>query len=698
MMIMRFFNLQTSRVLFALALALSITPSPLAAASPLNWRWSNPSPHGNNIVDMISTNGIVLQVCERGRIYASSDLQTWIPKESRTTSALRSVCFFNNQFLISGADGTVVTGGTNLDFTPISLGTVDWLEGITASPNLAVAVGDNGAIYTSGDGKSWQRQAVPFTTWLRSVAFGTPGNQPTFVAVGEQGFAATSNDGKKWQAVTALTPQNLNRVAWTKGQFWAVGDAGAAFSSANGKSWSPIQTGATNTLNIVAGAAGSTVLAGDYEVRLDEGRGTWSDETAATKSFPAPLWNYLCGFNDGASYLLGGRTGMFIEGFKTNATSATFWLPFVSSTRNWLWDLKAFPSALVAVGDGATVMTSLDGVSWAQESLPTAPAGTVFLGVGGRTNLAVAVGTAGTIMLSHDDLLPVVSTNLNGTLSTNFVGSLGIAWSLVQPAPTANDLQGVAEFNGLLVVTGGNGTVLTSPDGAAWQTHATPTTSFLSSVAAGSGGLVAVGKGGTILQSADAVSWTPRVSNTTNWIYRIRSFPTKWIAVGQNGTILTSADGSNWAKQAGGTTSWLNDIILVGDTFFAIGNQGTVLTSPDAIQWSNAGMITSKSLYGAATRDGRLIVAGVEGVILRAQVIPPSAPVALLKYPQAAAQNFFLFGGQTDQRFMLDRSTNLIDWLQGPLLEITDPTGTFIYQDSGTNAPGIQFFRAKPLP
>src|SRR5439155_7530154 len=45
---------------------------PAATPSPI-WRWSNPSPHGNNIVEMISTNGFAVQVCDRGQLYSSVD-------------------------------------------------------------------------------------------------------------------------------------------------------------------------------------------------------------------------------------------------------------------------------------------------------------------------------------------------------------------------------------------------------------------------------------------------------------------------------------------------------------------------------------------------------------------------------------------------------------------------------------------------
>jgi hypothetical protein len=39
-----------------------VCPRAVSLTLPLNWRWSNPSPHGNNIVDLISTNGVAIQV------------------------------------------------------------------------------------------------------------------------------------------------------------------------------------------------------------------------------------------------------------------------------------------------------------------------------------------------------------------------------------------------------------------------------------------------------------------------------------------------------------------------------------------------------------------------------------------------------------------------------------------------------------
>src|SRR2546425_8412554 len=120
--------------------------------SPVVWRWSNPTPHGNNVIDMANSAAVTVQVCERGQIYFSTDLLTWVPQESHTTNALRAVTFFGERIVITGANGTVLYADAPGDFKlgDLGLGTSDWLEGVVAAPDLSllVAVGDNGAIYT----------------------------------------------------------------------------------------------------------------------------------------------------------------------------------------------------------------------------------------------------------------------------------------------------------------------------------------------------------------------------------------------------------------------------------------------------------------------------------------------------------------------------------------------------------------------
>lgn len=670
----------------------SVAASSLAAPFPLTWRWSNPKPHGNDIFDLLSTDGIFIQVCDRGQIYSSADLVNWLPLPSPTTNALRAITLFQGELLIAGGRGTLLRGNLVDGFSLRNLGTEDWLEGIAASPTLAVAVGDRAAIYTSSDGQTWQRRTPPFTNWLRSVAFGNG----TFVTVGVAGLIATSPDGITWtrRAPPSQLNSDFNRVAWLGDRFWIAGDAlaraglvrGVALSSADGQSWrvelpdALTFAGPTNNLYAIAGTpSGARLVAGDGAVRLKEAGASWTDETAPAKAAPAPVVPYLNALAQNEVFILSGKAGVIVRGTQSTPDTGFDWVRMHDSFRFWFWDVTRTPDFYLAVGDPAAVMSSDDGITWTLEFVPEVVAGEVLLGVGGRSDLFVVAGSAGSLLYSSD----------------------GALWSAVQPRPTGKDLQGVAALGDLLVVTGGDGTILTSTNGTSWTQRPKKTSAFLSGVTAFPGGLVAVGDQGTVLTSPDGVDWTPRASGTTNWIYRVRYAGGRLIAVGQNGLILTSSDGLDWQPQLSGTPRWLNDVAFLDDTWFIVGNQGTLLTSTNATDWTPADIITSKSLFGLATFEGQLLAVGLDGAILRSQVIPRTTPVHIEQYAHSRTNDLvtdvFLFTGVTDQQFTLENALELTNWTAGVALELLDPSGTLLYvqTSSSSNAPPSRFFRTR---
>ncbi len=259
---------------------------------------------------------------------------------------------------------------------------------------------------------------------------------------------------------------------------------------------------------------------------------------------------------------------------------------------------------------------------------------------------------------------------------------------------------------GLYVVGGDEGIILTSPDGTNWTERATPTSQLISGLSAFSNGLVAVGDNGTILSSPNGINWTSRNSGTSDWVYKVRLLDNTLVAVGQNGTILTSTDAINWTSRTSGTSSWLTDATFIEDTYFVVGTQGTVLTSTNLINWAQQGTITKKALYAVATDSQQLLASGVEGVILRSQVVPDLTPITILSYAHVFnptnffEQNLYLFGGKPDQRFTLDRRSNLdaSTWSTGTLLEFLNGDGTLFFLESIlTNvAPPMEFYEAHP--
>ena len=702
-----------------LVLLLCLGASPLLGAS--SWRWSNPLPHGNNVVDMASRNGLVVQVAELGQLYTSPDFRNWTPRDTHTRSALQAVTFLNDRLVATGENGTVVYSDDGATFLTTNLNTTDWLVGVAASPTLAVAVGDNAAVYTSLNGAAWKRQAAPpnvSSYWLLSVAYGAG----TFVAVGEHGYIATSANGTNWtyRAAPAVSPaftDNLMRVAWVKSSavgsfvvtngFWAVADTGRALYSLNGGlSWNLVTNlNCTNVLYAVAGSETNRLLAGDGEVRtsLSEGRLVSWPQQAGPLPPAAPAWTYYSALwdTDSGSYWLAGDAGMLVQGTPTNALYR--WQTPFTPLRDWLWDVTVAAGLYVAVGDHARITTSDDGVQWSVEAVPTtnsvSSSNTVFFGVGGDTNLLLAVGSRGSLALSPNRLLPVVTTNANGGLFTNLVSTMGLAWYPMLP-PTTNDLNAVAVLSNRYYVAGGNGTLLSSANGTNWTTLSSPVTTYLSSLETWTNGLVAVGDAGTILTSPNGSTWTKRNYSTTNWLYRVRCLKATLVAVGENGMILVSSNALNWAAISSGVNTWLTDLEAVGDRFYVLGSLGTVLTSTNLTNWTVFGANTLKSLYGAATQNGQLLAVGIEGVIIRNALIPDLNPVNFLKYARSGQVNLFLVEGAPDQRFRLDASTNLTTWTtNGPVLEITDDSGTLLFlQDTGPSAPPRGSYRTTIVP
>ncbi|MFN0066313.1 MAG: WD40/YVTN/BNR-like repeat-containing protein [Limisphaerales bacterium] len=665
---------------------------------PLRWRWSNPRPHGNNLNDLAVRSGRHVAVGDRGRVYASEDLASWTVLPTPTTRQLRAVTFFGARIIATGEAGTILYSQGSDPFSVAQLNppTEDWLEGIAASPTLAVAVGDNGAIYTSVTAFAWQRASVPFAAWLRAVAWGNN----VFVAVGEDGFAASSADGRNWQSRNSRTTGHLNRVVWDGARFLAASARGSLVISTDGVNWllDTGATGTTNELNALAVGGGRQLLAGDDVLRTRAAvLQPWGDEFGAPQ--PPPRATYLSAAWNGTSLLAGGRAGLLVEGFRTN--NATQWTDLSTGVRHWLWDASRFPDTYVAVGDRATILSSPDGVNWSPELPPLTLTNAIFLGLGGRTNLAIAVGSGGALMISPAAYTDAVVTNAAGAVITNRINLLGLEWQAVNSGVT-NALQGVAADQARILVVGDEGAVITSADGTNWSARVIPERPLLTSVAAHPGGYVAVGRAGALFTSPDAVTWTRRDSSTTNWLYRVRWLNGLLLAMGQAGTLLVGTNGLDWTPRVTGTTAWINDAAYADGAWFLVGNQGTALFSTNAVDWTDAGSITGKSLYAAATHEGQLVVAGIEGLILRAQLTPLLDPVEIAAFDHQVTTNLvrdsLLFIGRPDQQFDLDRAAELETWRLEQRLEITAPDGAVVYIRETTNPPPeAKFYRTVPV-
>jgi hypothetical protein len=642
----------------------------------IEWRWSHPEPHGNNLSDMVYRDGVYVHVTDHGGVYISTNRVMWGRGSTPTLKDLRAAAFLGTRFLATGEEGTVLWSDDLLRFESgtVSPETTDWLEGVATSDTLAVAVGDNGAIFRSADGKSWNRVAAGvFSKWLFGVAHG----EGVFVLVGEGGLIASSADGENWTVRNSGVTEDLTRVVYGGGRFFAVGDAGMVVTSVNGSSWSQDgRTGSPGSLATAAVGSRDRLVAGELALLLRTPLSVWEDQLSSSSPAPAPEWDYAASVWDGTRYLVGGRTGVLVESFRTNAPpfqDETFWLRQDESPRNWLWDATWIGGAYLAVGDQATVLSSLSGARWELESVPEEAEGRVLYGVGGSPETALAVGEGGLMLRSSGGYTNVVTAHevvvggvTNVVWTTNRVSLMGLVWELIEPRPTTNTLQGIAWDGTRYVVSGAGGTLLTGTSPNAWSSTVASGREFLSSVATAGGQWVASGARGALYVSTDGLNWNRQNSGSSNWIYRVAYVGAEWVAVGERGLILTSPDALQWVPRESGTTAWLTAIGSVGGATYVCGTQGTVLRSTNRVDWASVPTLTGKALQGMASRGPQLVVAGAEGVVLRAIAEPTAQAVQITDYrlfhQGTSAVEALVFEGVTEQRFRWESTEAIPDW------------------------------------
>jgi photosystem II stability/assembly factor-like uncharacterized protein len=277
-----------------------------------------------------------------------------------------------------------------------------------------------------------------------------------------------------------------------------------------------------------------------------------------------------------------------------------------------LYGVRSLGGTLFAVGSDGTILTSDDGSAWTQVNFDNT---TLYLsdiasnGETGAGALYVAVGYGSTY------------TSPDGTTWTKQPGAPGgyndrIVW-------------GGAPAN-CFVTVGLSNHLFTSPDGATW------TRRFLNGTpvyaqgtlydVAWNGSLFAVsGDDGTILTSADGADWTIQASGHT--LNGVRYVGSEFIAVGDNGRIVSSFDGSAWDYQYTGDDSYyFEDIASNGSSTWILPGQTYMLRSEDnTLSWA-ADWWGATSTDTAALWDGTRFLWVGDGSILGWDGVSYDAP------------------------------------------------------------------------
>lgn len=201
----------------------------------------------------------------------------------------------------------------------------------------------------------------------------------------------------------------------------------------------------------------------------------------------------------------------------------------------------------------------------------------------------------------------------------------GLKW-MAQPAPTPENLQGIAAWNGeQAVAVGGGGVVLRTADaGKTWSEIKVPKSEVankLFNVRAFAGGIAwAVGEMGAVLKSADFGQTWERALPEKDQAWNDVSFVDKHgILVGEFGQTMTTDDGgTTWQAVKSGVASSLMSVHLRdAANGVAVGLSGVILITRDGgREWTAIERQTREHLNSVSWDGERWVAVGDKGVIV----------------------------------------------------------------------------------
>ena len=275
------------------------------------------------------------------------------------------------------------------------------------------------------------------------------------------------------------------------------------------------------------------------------------------------------------------------------------WTQQVYGTTNNIQEIAYNGDLMVAVGDGGSIATSPDGITWTQRNSSQSITGNNLEDVTWNGAHWIAVGFNGTIITSID----------------------GISWTTTNSGVTQS-LRSVTWDGNQAVVVGANGTVLRSSDLATWTSATTiPLSNQFDDVvyrqlSATTGMYIAVGQTGSLMTSPDGDVWTAVTVPTSENLEGVTFDEDKIVAVGLNGAIINSEDGVVWqvATQIPNSLG-LHEVKHDGNRFWAAGVTGNLLYSVDGAVWTAVTTGTGSTLTAVVSTYDKLIFAGTGGTI-----------------------------------------------------------------------------------
>jgi hypothetical protein len=640
------------------------------------WIWRRSLPQGNTLNALAAGHGRIVAVGERGSVAFSTNGLDW--RDGHRDGRAR-----DREAIVFGNDVFVALSGS-------------WPE-------------------VSSNGVDWVDTSFPDGFYASSVAFGNG----RFVAVGYSESLAISTNGIHWELhdVSGLERRS-GEVNFADGRFFislnaipGLGIAAGVLVSTDGMTWafheSPLGAGLQE---IAYGHAGFVGIQ-EYRnavVALSSNGTDWVEQFIPELVGMAAR---SVAYGKGLYLVAGFRLGQLSLGL-ASSTNGIDWTPNPGIGTNSILKLFFDGTRFTAVGLYGFIAVSDNGLDWTVIS-PGSERN--FRAISHENGLFIAVGNDGAILTSPD----------------------GRQWS-PRHSGTTNNLRAVTWFKGRFIVVGegaqdGTATILSSPDGAAWQSNTARGNLF--GVAHNGERLVAVGDGGAIATSLDGLSWnnlplfppagpgspTSRDLNAVIWS------DNRFVAVGKDGVVIHSTNGLHWISSGPGggrnlhgiaygngvfvtvannasyyistnLTLWLrgdwtpredmSDVIFGGGRFLAVGDNGLILTSEDGTDWLRRVTVCDNDLRSVAYVEGSYYAAGNNDTILQSGQADAALRITRLNVPGGVQLEIL---GEAGRAYRLQGSVDLVGWTD--LLSFIASTEAARYVDGLQGASDWRFYR-----
>lgn len=358
---------------------------------------------------------------------------------SATPTTLKAIAYSGAGLVLGGNRSLLQSPNTALDWQTVSPDHPDLVADLNdlVSPAFPpgrshLAVGAGGAVLSSADGLTWQREISGSNTMLRGIAArrDDAGVADRVVVVGDAGTVLYSDDGAVWATASSGVTADLTDAAFGVATFVAVGAGGSLLSSPDGIAWTAHDGGAGIDLHGVAfgqvnDAAGFVAVGSGGAVLYSADGAAWTAvNPALTGALRAVVWNdddpsprfVAVGETAGASP----TAAAFYSDDGAAWTTATVPAPqgagqAVPPLRAVAWNGRQF----IAASDGDTFLRSASGQGWTAignapiETIPRIDAlawtGDRFLAagaggrIGGSGGVDLVVGVDTDVSISEND-------------------------------------------------------------------------------------------------------------------------------------------------------------------------------------------------------------------------------------------------------------------------------------------------------